>query len=69
MDNAAAIDELNRALAQFRRRQATAPTPHSAREIAHMQIFAEYLCAAHEGARSDEDRDVLTKASPHREAA
>lgn len=43
MNNAAALHELNRALAHFRRRQDTTPTPHSAREIAQMSMFAEYL--------------------------
>ena len=48
MNNAAALHELNRALAQFRRRQASAPTPHSAREIAQVCMLAEYLYASHE---------------------
>ena len=36
MNNAAAISAVNRALAHYRRRQAHAPTDHSAREIAQM---------------------------------
>ena len=47
MNNAAALHELNRALAHFRRRQDTTPTPHSAREIAQMSVLAEYLHAPH----------------------
>ena len=47
MNNAAALHELNRALAHFRRRQDTTPTPHSAREIAQMSVLAEYLYASH----------------------
>ena len=47
MNNAAALHELNRALAHFRRRQDTTPTPHSAREIAQMSMFAEYLYGSH----------------------
>ena len=43
MNNAAALHELNRALAHFRRRQDTTPNPHSAREIAQLSMFAEYL--------------------------
>ena len=47
MNNAAAVHELNRALAHFRRRQDTTPTPHSAREIAQIAMFAEYLYGSH----------------------
>ena len=47
MNNAAALHELNRALAYFRRRQDHTPTPHSAREIAQMSVLAEYLYASH----------------------
>ena len=47
MNNAAALHELNRALAHFRRRQDTTPTPHSAREIAQMSMFAEYMYGSH----------------------
>ena len=47
MNNAAALHELNRALAHFRRRQDHTPTPHSAREIAQMSMLAEYLYASH----------------------
>lgn len=47
MNNAAALHELNRALAHFRRRQDTTPTPHSAREIAQISMFAEYLYGSH----------------------
>ena len=47
MNNAAAVRELNRALAHFRRRQDHTPTPHSAREIAQMSMLAEYLYADH----------------------
>lgn len=47
MNNAAALHELNRALAHFRRRQDTTPTPQSAREIAQMSVLAEYLYASH----------------------
>ncbi len=47
MNNAAALHELNRALAHFRRRQDTTPTAHSARELAQMSMFAEYLYGSH----------------------
>ena len=47
MNNAAALHELNRALAHFRRRQDHTPTAHSAREIAHMSMFTEYLYGSH----------------------
>ena len=47
MNNAAALHELNRALAHFRRRQDHTPTPHSAREIVQMSMFAEYLYGSH----------------------
>ncbi len=43
MNNAAAISAVNRALAQYRRRQAHTPTNHSAREIAQISMLAEYL--------------------------
>jgi hypothetical protein len=43
MNNAAAIDAVNRALAHYRRRQAHTPTDHSAREIAQISMLAEYL--------------------------
>lgn len=47
MNNAAAISAVNRALAHYRRRQAHAPTEHSAREIAQMSMLAEYLHETH----------------------
>ncbi len=47
MNNAAAIAAVNRALANYRRRQAHAPTDHSAREIAQMSMLAEYLHETH----------------------
>ena len=47
MNNAAAITAVNRALAHYRRRQAHAPTDHSAREIAQMSMLAEYLHETH----------------------
>ena len=47
MTNAAAIHDLNRALADFRERQSHSPTPHSARELAQMSVLAEYLHATH----------------------
>jgi uncharacterized protein YciW len=47
MNNAAAITAVNRALAHYRRRQAHAPTDHSAREIAQMSFLAEYLYETH----------------------
>ncbi len=47
MNNAAAISAVNRALAHYRRRQAHAPTDHSAREIAQMSMLAEYLHETH----------------------
>ena len=47
MNNAAAISAVNRALANYRRRQANAPTDHSAREIAQMSMLAEYLHDCH----------------------
>jgi uncharacterized protein YciW len=47
MNNAAAITEVNRALAHYRRRQANAPSDHSAREIAQMSVLAEYLYETH----------------------
>ncbi len=47
MNNAAALHELNRALAHFRRRQDHTPTPHSAREIAQMSMLAEHLFSEH----------------------
>ena len=47
MNNAAAIRDLNRAVAEFRERQNHAPTPDSAREIAQMSVLAEYLHATH----------------------
>jgi hypothetical protein len=47
MNNAAAITAVNRALAHYRRRQAHAPTDHSAREIAQMSVLAEYLHETH----------------------
>ena len=43
MNNTAAIAAVYRALAHYRRRQAHAPTDHSAREIAQMQVLIEYL--------------------------
>jgi uncharacterized protein YciW len=47
MNNAAAITEVNRALAHYHRRQANAPSDHSAREIAQMSMLAEYLHETH----------------------
>ncbi len=47
MNNTAAITAVNRALAHCRRRQAKAPTDHSAREIAQMSVLAEYLHETH----------------------
>jgi hypothetical protein len=47
MNNAAAITAVNRALAHYRRRQAHAPSDHSAREIAQMSMLAEYLHDTH----------------------
>lgn len=47
MNNAAAIAAVNRALANYRRRQANTPTDHSAREIAKMSMLAEYLHDTH----------------------
>jgi hypothetical protein len=47
MNNAAAITAVNRALAHYRRRQAHAPSDHSAREIAQMSVLAEYLYETH----------------------
>ena len=47
MNNAAAVFAVNRALANYRRRQAHAPTDHSAREIAQMSMLAEYLHETH----------------------
>jgi hypothetical protein len=47
MNNAAAITAVNRALAHYRRRQAHAPSDHSAREIAQMSMLAEYLRETH----------------------
>jgi hypothetical protein len=47
MNNAAAITAVNRALAHYRRRQAHAPSDHSAREIAQMSMLAEYLHETH----------------------
>lgn len=47
MNNAAAISAVYRALAHYRRRQAHAPTDHSAREIAQMSMLAEYLHETH----------------------
>ena len=47
MNNAAAISAVNRALAHYRRRQAHAPTDHSAREITQMSMLAEYLHETH----------------------
>lgn len=43
MNHTAAIAAVYRALAHYRRRQANAPTDHSAREIAQMQVLIEYL--------------------------
>lgn len=43
MHNAAAISAVYRALANYRRRQANAPTDHSAREIVQLSMLAEYL--------------------------
>ena len=54
MNNAAALHELNRALAHFRRRQDHTPTPHSAREIAQIQLLAEYLYALHNISRNEQ---------------
>ena len=47
MNNAATIIEVQRALANYRRRQAHTPTNHSAREIAQMSMLAEYLHETH----------------------
>jgi hypothetical protein len=47
VNNAAAITAVNRALAHYRRRQAHAPSDHSAREIAQMSMLAEYLHETH----------------------
>jgi hypothetical protein len=47
MNNAAAIHELNRAAAEFRARQDEAPTAHSAREIAQIDVLSEYLHRTH----------------------
>ena len=43
MNDAAALSAVYRALANYRRRQANAPTDHSAREIVQMSMLAEYL--------------------------
>ncbi len=47
MNNAAAITAVNRALANYRRRQAHSPSDHSAREIAQISMLAEYLHETH----------------------
>ena len=60
MNNAAAITAVNRALAHYRRRQAHAPSDHSAREIAQMSMLAEYLHDTH--APDAEHRNI----QPHR---
>jgi hypothetical protein len=54
-----ALHELNRALAHFRRRQDHTPTPHSAREIAQMQVLAEYLHASHDFSRNEQEIDAV----------
>jgi hypothetical protein len=62
MNNAAAITAVNRALAHYRRRQAHAPTNHSAREIAQMSVLAEYL---HETHTPDvEQRNIAVPTAP-----
>ena len=64
MNNAAAIRDLNRALAEFRERQNHAPTPHSAREIAQMSVLAEYLHATHTRPRTEPAKPPLLLAAP-----
>ena len=54
MNNAAAIAAVNSALANYRRRQAHAPTDHSAREIMQMSMLAEYLHETHTPAAQHE---------------
>ena len=49
MNDAAAISAVYRVLANYRRRQANAPTDHSAREVAQMSMLAEYLHESNNG--------------------
>jgi len=65
MDNATALRDLNHALAEYRERQNRSPMPHSAREIAQMSVFAEYLHDAHAQppAKIDEPPLLLTAQS------
>ena len=58
MNNAAAIFAVNRALAHYRRRQAHAPTDHSAREIVQLSMLVEYLHERHAP-------ELIHKAEPH----
>ena len=67
MNNAAAINAVNRALAHYRRRQAHTPTNHSAREIAQMSMLAEYLHDTH--APDAEHRIVQPHLAPFYDAA
>ncbi len=67
MNNAAAINAVNRALAHYRRRQAHTPTNHSAREIAQMSMLAEYLHDTH--APDAEHRTVQPHLAPAYDAA
>jgi hypothetical protein len=62
MNNAAAITAVNRALAHYRRRQAHAPSDHSAREIAQMSVLAEYLheTHTHESQQKAEPQTAIT---------
>ena len=69
MNNAAALHELNRALAHFRRRQDTTPTPHSAREIARRSMFAEYLYGSHSLLQCERAVQEARTESFHLEAA
>ena len=61
MNNATALHDLNRALAHVRRRQDTGPKAHSAREIAQMSMFAEYLYGSHTLVLFESARDAQTQ--------
>ena len=63
MNNAAALHDLNRALAQYRERQNHSPTPHSAREVSQRAVLAEYLHETHTQPRAEPAEPPLSLAA------
>ena len=65
MNQAAAISAVYRALAHYRRRQASNPTDHSAREIVQMSMLAEHLHETQNASRLSCHTDHANPKSVH----